>query len=263
MQMGGFSSTPSVADEYDYQREDYQSDQRIVKYNQDEYLDQNIKYHTPEARDVYDKEEIHKQTPPRPQSMSMAPPRAPQAKVAINTFASASVPTSKSSSYVEPSEDEAPPIQPAPKKVRSEADYDSQALKAMSYGELDKQPFETDPRAGNARPPVDEHGVQLTLHRKLGNLSKMKEEDVRTMFSTQKDQEWEDTGAWFMDQFGQQMKQLMDLRQERRMIALQFEMEVKRRNAVVAAKTEDVEANLRYLRNGGKDLMGKRMSPPK
>ena len=75
------------------------------------------------------------------------------------------------------------------------------------------------------------------------------------MFLSQKDQEWEDTGAWFMSQFKYQMMRLMEARQERRMIALRFELEVKRRQATVAAKTGDIEQELRYLKTRGKDLM--------
>jgi hypothetical protein len=86
---------------------------------------------------------------------------------------------------------------------------------------------------------------------------------VRAMFLSQKDQEGEETGAWFMGQFEAQMRRLMKNRQERRMIALKFEMEVKRRQATVAAKTSDVEQELRYLKTGGKDLMEKRALPMK
>jgi hypothetical protein len=45
------------------------------------------------------------------------------------------------------------------------------------------------------------------------------------------------------------------------MIALKFEIEVKKRQAAVAAKMGDVERELRYLKDGGRDLMDKRISP--
>lgn len=204
-------------------------------------------------------EQVPDPTPSRIRSNYMPPP---QLKV-TSKFATNSLPTSKTSSYVEASEDEAPPVHPTAKKGRIELDYDPQVLKSMSYADLDKQSFDKDPQAPNTTTPVDEHGVPLTLHQKLSNLSRMKEEDVRAMFLSQKDQEWEETGAWFMGQFEAQMKRLMENRQERRMIALKFEMEVKRRQATVAAKTSDVEQELQYLKTGGKDLMEKRASPMK
>jgi hypothetical protein len=144
-----------------------------------------------------------------------------------------------------------------------ELDYDPQVLKTMSYADLEQQSFDRDPRVPDTTTPVDEHGVPLTLHRKLSNLPRMKEEDVRAMFLSQKDLEWEDTGAWFMGRFEAQTRRLMEIRQERRKIALKFEMEVKRRQATVAAKTSDIEQDLRYLKAGGKDLMEKRVSPMK
>jgi hypothetical protein len=200
-------------------------------------------------------EEVLEPTPSRSLSNQMPPPLPPPQLKLTSTFTTTSIPASKSSSYVEGSRDE------AAKKARVVLDYDPQCLKTMSYTDLDKEPFEKDPRTSNTIPPVDEHGIPLTLHRRLGSLSRMKEEDVRAMFLCQKDQEWEDTGAWFIGQFETQMRRLMDIRQERRMIALKFEMEVKRRQAAVAAKMSDVEQELRYLKAGGRDLMDKRVLP--
>ena len=202
-------------------------------------------------------------TPSRNRSMEMPPPAPPPQMKVSSTFATTSVSTSKSSSNVEGFEDEAPPVHPTAKKARIELDYDMSVLQSMSYADLAKESFERDPRVANTTQPIDEHGKPLTLHRRLGNLPRMKEEDVRAMFSSQKDQEWEDTGAWFMSQFETQMRRLMKIRQERRMIALKFESEVKRRQAAVATKTGDVEQELHYLKTGGKDLMDKRISPIK
>ena len=200
-------------------------------------------------------EEVPEPTQSRSWSNQMPPPPPPPQLKLTSTFTTTSIPISKTSSYVEGSGDE------AAKKVRVVLDYDPQCLKTMSYTDLDKEPFEKVPRTSDTIPPVDEHGIPLTLHRRLGSLSRMKEEDVRAMFLCQKDQEWEDTGAWFIGQFETQMRRLMDIRQERRMIALKFEMEVKRRQAAVAAKMSDVEQELRYLKAGGRNLMDKRVSP--
>lgn len=210
----------------------------------------------------YHAEEVPEPAPSQSWSNQMPPPPPPPPQLRLTgTFTTTSIPTSKSSSYIEGPEDEAAPTRPVAKKAQVVLDYDPQVLKTMSYTDLDKRPFEEDPRTSNTIPPVDEHGIPLTLHRRLGNLSRMKDEDVRAMFSCQKDREWEDTGAWFIDQFETQMRRLMDIRQERRMIALKFEMEVKRRQAAVAAKMGDVEQELRYLKAGGRELMDKRVSP--
>lgn len=214
-----------------------------------------------DKRDRHD--EVPEPTTLQTWSKQMPPPASPPVLKVTSTFATTPLPTSKSSSYVQASEDEALPNQRAAKRARVELDYDLQVLKTMSYTDLDKQPFEIDPRAANNTPPVNEHGIPLTLHQRLSNLSKMKEEDVRTMFLNQKDHEREDTGAWFMGQFETQMRRLMEIRQERRMIALKYEMEVKRRQAAVAANTVDIEQELRHLKNGGKDLIERRVSPMK
>jgi hypothetical protein len=262
----GFPCPSSVAGDFDDGRQICQDDDQEYGDQKDiESQTEGGENDVEELQHHIDDEQSHHEgqvpdpTPSRIRSNHMPPP---QLKV-TSKFATTSIQTSKTSSYVEASEDEAPPIQPLAKKVRIELDYDPQVLKTMSYADLDKQPFDRDPRAPDSATPVDEHGVPLTLHRKLSNLSRMKEEDVRAMFLSQKDQEWEDTGAWFMGRFEAQMRRLMEIRQERRMIALRFEMEAKRRQAAVAAKTSDVEQELRYLKMGGKDLMEKRVSPMK
>jgi hypothetical protein len=269
-----FSRPSSVVDEFDNSRQIYQQDQ-VYLYNDKE----DIECQSEDGEDdigtrqlrIHDEQDHHDEqplgpTPPRIRSNQMPPPPPPppppQLKLA-STFTTNSVPTSKTSSYVEGSKDEVPPIQPVAKRARIELDYDPHVLKTMSYSDLDKEPFENNPRAPDNMPPVDEHGVPLTLHRRLGNLSRMKEEDVRAMFLTQKDQEWENTGTWFMKQFETQMRLLMGIRQERRMIALKFEMEAKRRQTLVATKMGDVEQELRYLKAGGRDLIDKRVSLPK
>ena len=274
---GGFSTEPSIADDYHerYER-DQQEEMQMVKYHEDDYNshqareiqannynDEEAGTRTPEP-ETYDKEAVSEPTLPA-RSTKMPPPAVPTVPKAVSTFAATSLPTSKSSSYVEVSEDEAPTTLPPPaaKKVRLELDYSPQRLNTMSYADLDNEPFENDPRAAivTAPPPVNEYGVPLGLQQRLGNMSLMKEEDIKAMFSAQKDQEWEDTGTWFMERFNDKMKRLMGIRQERRKILLQYEMEVRKRQAKVEAKTGDVDEELRYLKNGGKDLMDKRVSP--
>ena len=266
----GNSRPSSVLDDSDRGREVYlQGDQ---EYDDQDDIDSQGRgdENNSQARSYYiEKEQYHhdperlEPTPSRTRSNQMPPPAPPPQMNVTSTFATTSVPTRKSSSNVEGFEDEASPVHPPAKKARIELDYNLSVLQSMSYADLDKEPFEKDPRVASTTQPVDENGIPLTLHRRLGNLPRMKEEDVRAMFSIQKDQEWEDTSAWFMSQFETQMRRLMRIRQERRMIALKFESEVKRRQAAVATKTGDVEQELRYLKTGGKDLMDKRISPIK
>jgi hypothetical protein len=253
------SSVPSDTDDRRqiYRDEEYGDQKGIEFQTQGSENDMEELQHNIDDEQSFHSEQVPDPTPSRIRSNHMPPP---QLKV-TSKFATDSIPTSKTSSYVEASEDEVPRIQSVAKRGRMELDYDPQVLKIMSYPDLEQQSFDRDPRIPDSTTPVDEHGVPLTLHRKLSNLPRMKEEDVRAMFLSQKDQEWEDTGTWFMGRFEAQTRRLMEIRQERRKIALTFEMEVKRRQATVAAKTGDIEQDLRYLKAGGKDLMEKRISP--
>ncbi|KIW66633.1 hypothetical protein PV04_05948 [Phialophora macrospora] len=193
-----------------------------------------------------------------PQQQLHAPqPRSPQVQAAPFS--------SKVSSYHESSSEEeqphAPPVpespRPGAKRPRSvrDLDFDPEELRNKTMSELDNIPFPTDPRLPIASPAMDSNGQPLTLPVKLTNLTRMRPEDQATLFKSLADSEREQTAEWFLEKFRDNMVKLLEVRVERRKIALKFEMEVKRRERQVQMKKADVEEELAGLKKGGTELV--------
>ena len=181
---------------------------------------------------------------------------------------------SKGSSLHESSSEEDRPVQP--RVVQSpqpqlgtkrphpshEVDLDPEDLQKTTVAELDKIRFPKDPRLPTPPPAVDSNGTPLSFSGKLHNLSKMRPEDQSMLFKSLTDTEREQTADWFLDKFRTEMQALMDVRIERRKIALKFEMEVRQRDRQVQTKRQDVEHELSELKKGGDELV-KARSPSK
>ncbi|KAK5307219.1 hypothetical protein LTR99_000189 [Exophiala xenobiotica] len=180
--------------------------------------------------------------------------------------------SSKVSSYHESSSEEdhaqstAAPTSPGrrSKRPREEAlDYDSETLAGKTMKDIDDLPFTTDPSAGlrHAEPALDMNGTPISLATKLTNLTKMREEDQKLLFRSLTDADREQTASWFLEKFQADVRKLMDVRLERRKIALKYELEVKKRYERVETKKKDVDEELAGLRKGGGELIaGKSMA---
>jgi hypothetical protein len=180
--------------------------------------------------------------------------------------------SSKVSSYHESSSEEdhaqstAAPTSPArrSKRPREEAlDFDAETLPGKTMKDIDDLPFTTDPSAGlrQAEPALDMNGTPISLATKLTNLTKMREEDQKLLFRSLTDADREQTASWFLEKFQADVWKLMDVRLERRKIALKYELEVKKRYERVETKKKDVDEELAGLRKGGGELIaGKSMA---
>lgn len=139
-------------------------------------------------------------------------------------------------------------------------DFDMDVLTKKSISDLDTIPFTVDPRLPVAEPAVDATGTPMTLAAKLTNLTKMRPDDQRQLFRSLTDAEREQTAAWFLDKFHADVQRLMEVRLERRKVALRYELEVKKREKSVQTKMVDVEDELAGLRKGGGELISGKMS---
>lgn len=141
------------------------------------------------------------------------------------------------------------------KRAHDEIDYDVNQLEKMKFSELEAIPFLTNPRATTPQPAVDHNGVPMPLTTRLTNLTKVQPADQASLFHSLDDDENEQVGQWFVQKFQDELKKLMDIRIERRKLALKYEMEVKKRETTVKAKAADVEEELADLRTGGGKLI--------
>ncbi|KAK5239003.1 hypothetical protein LTR40_014982, partial [Exophiala xenobiotica] len=142
-------------------------------------------------------------------------------------------------------------------------DYDSETLAGKTMKDIDDLPFTTDPSAGlrHAEPALDMNGTPISLATNLTNLTKMREEDQKLLFRSLTEADREQTASWFLEKFQADVRKLMDVRLERRKIALKYELEVKKRYERVETKKKDVDEELAGLRKGGGELIaGKSMA---
>ncbi len=144
-----------------------------------------------------------------------------------------------------------------------ELDYDKKTLFGMAYQELANQTFETRAPAQRASAVVIKG---KTLQDKLGKaflLSKNATPDDETSASDQQVEflrdlsirEWEEAGDWFVGRFGDVMKNLVELRRERRNVADGFEKRLAERDAVVARKVQTLDEELRDMKKGGMGIL--------
>lgn len=143
--------------------------------------------------------------------------------------------------------------QPAQKKRRRSIDYDDAALKRMSFAELQNEPFDHDPTRevaqSPAKPPADNLVNRLRFY---GS----KDENVQAQFFTQMSvRDWEDSGDWFLEQFGNIVNKMRDARQAKRKMVDAFELEVSNREEAVRHKKGSIDRRLSKLRQDGDAMM--------
>lgn len=143
--------------------------------------------------------------------------------------------------------------QPAQKKRRHSIDYDDAALKRMSFAELQNEPFDHDPTRevaqSPAKPPADNLNNRLKFFRS-------KDENVQAQFFTQMSvRDWEDSGDWFLEQFGNIVNKMKDARQSKRKMVESFEAEISNREEAVRYKKESIDRRLLKLKQDGDAMM--------
>lgn len=139
-------------------------------------------------------------------------------------------------------------------------DYSSEELKKKTLADLQKEPFVKDPRDAPREPARDKHGNEMSLPDTLSRLRNLTSEQKRETFRTLTDEEWAQTGHWFVGQFQTGLQELMEVRLKRRQIALTFEDKVRRRQRVVEYQQAGVQKQLKELQEGGTGLLRDRPS---
>ncbi|CAN8103005.1 unnamed protein product [Discula destructiva] len=141
----------------------------------------------------------------------------------------------------------------SPSKRAHAIDYDDDALQSMSFEELRNEPFDHDPTRevpqSPAKPPVDNLRDRLKFY---GG----KDEGAQTQLFTQMSvRDWEDSGDWFLEQFGDIVRRMKEARQAKRRMADHFETEVSDRAEAVRSKKENIDRKLSKLKDDSFAMM--------
>lgn len=138
-------------------------------------------------------------------------------------------------------------------KRRRDIDYDDAALQEMNFAELQKEPFDHDPTRqvpqSPAKPPADNLGDRLKFY---GG----KSEEAQTQFFTQMPvRDWEDSGDWFLEQFGDLVRRMKEARHAKRKTVEQYESEISNREETVRHKKESIDYKLSKLKQDSDAMM--------
>lgn len=139
------------------------------------------------------------------------------------------------------------------KKRRRDIDYDDTALQRMNFEELQNEPFDHDPTKeapqSPAKPPGD------TLSDRLKFYSEKDEASQAQLFTQMSMRDWEDSGDWFLEQFGDVVRKMKEARHAKRQMVEQFEKEISSREEAVRHKKDSIDRKLSKLKNDSFAMM--------
>lgn len=128
-------------------------------------------------------------------------------------------------------------------------DYGPEELYKKDYSSLKAEPFDHSP---NAHPfVVSGLSESAVLTDKLTHLTGAEPKTQAEFFASLNIDEWEESGDWFLDRFGETIKKLKDVRREKRKAARAFEDEIEARETTVHKKRALTHAAMIEMKTSG------------
>ncbi|KAI0206482.1 extracellular mutant protein 11-domain-containing protein [Astrocystis sublimbata] len=143
--------------------------------------------------------------------------------------------------------------QPTTKKRAYELDYDDGALATMDYNALKDEAFDFDPAQAEAQSAFEP--PRGTLSEKLEYFFKKDQVNQESFFAKMPVQDWEESGDWFLDKFGEVMNRFKEARREKRNIVNAFENEITEREQDVRNRMQKIGQNLTDLKTHGEGMV--------
>ncbi|KAI2637172.1 extracellular mutant protein 11-domain-containing protein [Hypomontagnella submonticulosa] len=140
-----------------------------------------------------------------------------------------------------------------PKKRQIELDYDDGALAAMDYADLKNEAFDFDPAQAEAQSVIGP--PRGTLPEKLYHFLDKDHASQLEFFSKMPVKDWDESGDWFLERFGEVVQRLRDTRRTKRALIEGFENEIAERDAAVRNKIQGIDHTLAELKSEGEGMM--------
>ncbi|KAL7627674.1 hypothetical protein AAE478_001867 [Parahypoxylon ruwenzoriense] len=140
-----------------------------------------------------------------------------------------------------------------PKKRQYELDYDDGTLASMDYAELRGEAFDFDPAQAEAQSAIGP--PRGTLPEKLYHFLDKDEPTQMEFFTKMPVNDWEASGDWFLERFGEIMQRFKDARQTKRVLMAGFENEIADRGEAVRNKIQGIDQTLSELKSEGEGMM--------
>lgn len=138
------------------------------------------------------------------------------------------------------------------------SDYAPNILQTKTFADLTSESFDYNPAPPQPIFPPQE--PTPSLNERLKRLQSLTDEQRRALFSGLTLAEWEESGDWLIEQFGEILQKTKDARRERREVAAVFETEIKRRFESAEAESRDTQGRLNEMRSGGMGVLNKQNS---
>lgn len=139
------------------------------------------------------------------------------------------------------------------RKRRLSADYDDSILASMRYSDLQKEGFDHDPARVAVQTTTLPSGG--TLEEKLAYYKAKDENNQHHFFTQMSVHEWDASGDWFLEQFGNIVQQMKECRRSKRVMVERYETEISNREEAVRTKIEGIGRTLAGLRKDGEGMM--------
>lgn len=139
-------------------------------------------------------------------------------------------------------------------------EYSLEEMRCKKLSDFQEEPFLSSPKVKNKHLD-DSRQHEASFAFRLLKLSEYTQDEQRKIFQAQNDEEWIETGQWFVDRFQEDLENLLAVRLERRKIALKYEDKLRRRQKEVELAQSGVEKELRELESGGGELIRNRKAP--
>ncbi|KAL7933618.1 extracellular mutant protein 11 domain-containing protein [Trichoderma chlorosporum] len=150
-----------------------------------------------------------------------------------------------------------PPLKPLPpkdkKRRRGSLDYDDAALGAMSYADLQNEPFDFDPSKVTTQAVSGDTPEARAA--KLEQGQRQTEKEQRLMFASMDTEDWEEAGDWFAEQFSEIMHKMRVVRRNKRKVIEGFEKEAASREEAVRQQTVAIDQKLGQMLQDGQRMM--------
>ncbi|KAI1435645.1 extracellular mutant protein 11-domain-containing protein [Xylaria sp. CBS 124048] len=139
------------------------------------------------------------------------------------------------------------------KKRSYELDYDDGALAAMDYEALKHEAFDFDPAQAEARSVFEP--PRGSLSEKLEHFMAQDEANQAGFFTQMSVKDWEESGDWFLEKFGEVIDRFKEARRQKRDIVNAFENEIAEREEAVRNKIQGIGQTLTDLKSEGEGMM--------
>nr|POE82398.1 hypothetical protein CFP56_67568 [Quercus suber] len=143
----------------------------------------------------------------------------------------------------------------------AQLDYGLPELYGMQYAEIKGQDFDVDPSGHNI--PTMEPTPGICLADRMDALFKSSPSQQALFFDSLKIDEWEEAGDWFLDRFGDLVRDFRVARQKKRKAARSMEDEIEQRHEEVVKKKQTIELTLDSIRATGATILSGTPQTPK